>query len=33
MDLKVSDIELEKVPFKLNSIPTKYPAPEKLRLL
>lgn len=33
MDLKISEIELEKVPFKVLLIPVKYPNPDKLRLI
>jgi len=33
MDLKFSEIELMQIPFKLASIPTKYPPPDKLKLV
>lgn len=33
MDLKISEIELEKVPFKILLIPVKYLTPDKLRLI
>jgi len=33
MDLKFSEIELDKIPFKLALIPVKYPTPDKLRLV
>lgn len=33
MDLKISEIEFDKVPFKLLLIPVKYPTPDKLRLI
>lgn len=32
MDLKISEIELDKVPFRVLLIPVKYPTPDKLRL-
>ena len=33
MDLKISEIELDKIPFKLTLIPVKYPTPDKLKLM
>ena len=33
MDLKISEVELDKVPFKLLLIPVKYPSPDRLRLI
>jgi len=33
MDKKLTDLDLQEIPFKLNFIPTIYPAPDKLRLL
>ena len=33
MNLKISEIELEKVPYKVLLIPVKYPTPDKLRLI
>ncbi len=33
MEMKLSDTALQEVPFKINSIPTAYPKPDKLRLL
>ena len=33
MDLKISEIEVDKIPFKLVLIPVKYPKPDKLRLV
>ncbi|MFM9825853.1 hypothetical protein [Flavobacterium sp.] len=33
MDLKISEIEMDKVPYKLLLIPVKYPTPDKLRLI
>ena len=33
MDIKLTDLDLQEIPFKLNLIPTKYPTPDKLRLL
>ncbi len=32
MDLKLSELDFQGVPFKLNLIPTDYPMPDKLRL-
>jgi hypothetical protein len=33
MDLKISEIDFDKVPFKLLLIPVKYPSPDKLKLI
>jgi hypothetical protein len=33
MDVKLSELEPNQVPFKLTFIPTKYPTPDKLRLV
>jgi hypothetical protein len=33
METKLADLDLQEIPFKLNFIPTKYPTPDKLRLI
>jgi hypothetical protein len=33
MNLKISELELDKIPFNIKTIPIKYPAPNKLRLV
>ena len=33
MDIKLADLDLQEIPFKLNFIPTNYPTPDKSRLL
>lgn len=33
MDSKLSEIDLQEIPFKIIIIPTNYPTPDKLRLL
>lgn len=33
METKLADLDLQEIPFKINFIPTKYPTPDKLRLI